>query len=46
MISELVKNDIVLIGEFHNNPISHWMELEITKIVNYNATWLMGARDV
>jgi uncharacterized iron-regulated protein len=27
MIAQLSKQDVVLIGEFHNNPISHWMEL-------------------
>jgi uncharacterized iron-regulated protein len=31
MISELKKNRIVFIGELHDNPISHWMELQITK---------------
>jgi uncharacterized iron-regulated protein len=31
MIKTLVKQDVVLIGELHNNPISHWLELEVTK---------------
>jgi uncharacterized iron-regulated protein len=31
MIRELKKNRIVFIGELHDNPISHWMELQITK---------------
>ena len=31
MIKQLSKADIVFIGELHNNPISHWLELEITK---------------
>ena len=31
MIKELLKADIVFFGELHNNPISHWFELEITK---------------
>lgn len=31
MIEELSDADVVLFGELHNNPISHWMELEITK---------------
>jgi uncharacterized iron-regulated protein len=31
MIRELKKNHIVFIGELHDNPISHWMELQITK---------------
>ncbi len=30
MIDDLKKNQIVFIGELHNNPISHWMELQIT----------------
>jgi len=30
MIEDLKKNQIVFIGELHNNPISHWMELQIT----------------
>lgn len=29
MIKQLQKQDVVLIGELHNNPISHWLELEI-----------------
>ena len=31
MLQHLVKQDIVLFGEFHNNPISHWLQLEVTK---------------
>ena len=31
MIRKLLKQDIVLFGEFHNNPISHWMELSVSK---------------
>ncbi|MCF6365505.1 MAG: ChaN family lipoprotein [Bacteroidales bacterium] len=31
MIRALSKADVVFIGELHNSPISHWMELEITK---------------
>ena len=31
MLEHLVKEDIVLFGEFHNNPISHWLQLEVTK---------------
>ena len=31
MIKELKKNRIVFIGELHDNPISHWLELQITK---------------
>lgn len=31
MIKELAEADIVLFGEYHNNPIAHWLELEVTK---------------
>ncbi|OIR00637.1 hypothetical protein GALL_173280 [mine drainage metagenome] len=43
MIKTLLKNDIVLIGESHNNPISHWMELEITKDCKLQRNLVMGA---
>ena len=31
VIKACEKADIIFIGELHNNPISHWMEYEITK---------------
>jgi len=31
MIKKLKTADIVFYGESHNNPIAHWLELEITK---------------
>jgi len=31
MINAAKNADVVLFGELHNNPISHWLELEITK---------------
>ena len=43
MISALLDNDIVLIGEYHNNPISHWMELEITKDCKEQRSLVLGA---
>ncbi len=43
VMKELVKNDIVLIGEFHNNPISHWMQLEITKDAKQYRNLVLGA---
>ncbi len=30
LVAQLSKADIVFIGEYHNNPICHWMEYEIT----------------
>ncbi len=31
MLKEVQKADIVLFGELHYNPISHWLQLELTK---------------
>lgn len=31
MINDLVKCDMVFFGEYHTNPISHWMQLEMSK---------------
>jgi uncharacterized iron-regulated protein len=30
LVEEASQADVVLFGELHNNPISHWMELELT----------------
>ncbi len=43
MMKQLVQKDIVMIGEFHNNPISHWMELEITKDCKETRNLVLGA---
>ena len=43
MIDRLVQNDIVLIWEYHNNAISHWMELEITKDCKEKRSLVLGA---
>ncbi|SMG37932.1 Uncharacterized iron-regulated protein [Marivirga sericea] len=31
MINSLSKSDMVFFGEYHNNPISHWLQLEMSK---------------
>ena len=31
MINQLATADLVFFGELHNNPISHWMQFEVTK---------------
>ncbi|MGG9960191.1 ChaN family lipoprotein [Ferruginibacter sp. SUN106] len=43
MMRLLTQQDIVLIGEFHNNAISHWMELEITKDAKTQRDLVLGA---
>jgi uncharacterized iron-regulated protein len=31
MLNEAQKVDIILFGELHNNPINHWLQLEVSK---------------
>lgn len=31
MIKQIRDADVILFGELHNNPISHWLELQVTK---------------
>lgn len=31
MVTTLSGSDVLLFGEYHNNPIAHWMELEVTR---------------
>ena len=31
MIQDLSNSDMVFFGEYHNNPISHWIQIEMTK---------------
>ncbi len=31
MLKKLKKADIILFGEFHNNPICHWLQLELAQ---------------
>lgn len=31
MIKDLAKADMVFFGEYHSNPISHWMQIEMAK---------------
>lgn len=43
MIKILAKRDIVLFGEIHNNPISHWLQYEVTSDLNESRNIIMGA---
>lgn len=31
LVKDALEADIILFGELHNNPISHWMQLELTR---------------
>ncbi|MFZ1454362.1 MAG: ChaN family lipoprotein, partial [Ferruginibacter sp.] len=43
MIKQLAKKDIVLFGEFHNNAISHWLELAVAKDLSETRNLTFGA---
>jgi len=43
MIKQLAKKDIVLFGEFHNNAISHWLELSVAKDLSEKRELIFGA---
>ena len=36
------KADIVLFGEYHNNPIAHWLELELLKDLQPKRPLVLG----
>ena len=43
MKKSLLKKDVVLFGELHNNAISHWLELELTKDLYLKNDLMLGA---
>ncbi len=43
LLKTVSKNDVVLFGEYHDNPISHWLELEVTKDLHKDFTLILGA---
>lgn len=43
MLSRLSQKDIVLFGEFHNNPIAHWLQLEVSQDLGAQRKITMGA---
>ncbi len=43
MIRHLAKQEIVLFGEYHNNAIAHWLQLEVTKDCNDKRKLVLGA---
>ena len=45
MLKQASKADIVLFGELHNNPISHWLQYELTRDLHsiYGDSLILGA---
>lgn len=43
MLKQLAKPDIIFFGEQHNNPISHWLQYEVTVALHQNRDLVLGA---
>jgi uncharacterized iron-regulated protein len=43
LLKSAESTQVVLFGEFHNNAISHWLELELTKDIAQNKAIVQGA---
>ena len=43
MLKDLLKQEVVLFGEIHNNPISHWLELKIAQECGEKRSIRLGA---
>ncbi|WP_333879111.1 ChaN family lipoprotein [Flavobacterium sp.] len=43
LLKSAVNSDVVLFGEYHNNAIAHWLELELTKDVATKKEMVLGA---
>ena len=43
MLKDLQGADVLFFGELHNNAISHWLELEVTKDLDENLDLVLGA---
>jgi len=43
MFNDLTEADVILFGEFHNNPVSHWFEYEISYFLSQRNKVIFGA---
>ena len=43
MVRDLGNKDIVLFGEQHNNPITHWLQYEVTADLHQSKQLILGA---
>ncbi|RKW06388.1 MAG: iron-regulated protein [Capnocytophaga sp.] len=43
LLKASAKADIVLFGEYHNNPIAHWLQLELIKDLEPKRSLILGA---
>ncbi len=43
VVKAATKTEVVLFGEFHNNPICHWLQLELTQEIAAKSKVVLGA---
>jgi uncharacterized iron-regulated protein len=43
VLKSALKTQVVLFGEYHNNSVSHWLQLELTKDIAAKTTIVLGA---
>ena len=43
MMKVMAEKEIILFGEFHNNPISHWMQLKLVQYLSTESKIALGA---
>ncbi|HEY9116616.1 MAG TPA: ChaN family lipoprotein [Roseivirga sp.] len=43
MMKHLAAQDVVFFGELHNNPIAHWLQLEVTTELQQSRKLILGA---
>lgn len=43
MLKRLTDKDVLLFGEYHNNAIAHWLQLEVTKDLKEKRELVLGA---
>ncbi|HWQ26050.1 MAG TPA: ChaN family lipoprotein [Chlorobaculum sp.] len=43
LLKKVEKSDVVLFGELHDNPIAHWLQLELSKDLHKRKKLIMGA---
>lgn len=43
MLDSLAQKEVVLFGELHNNPIAHWLQVELTRDLHENGEITLGA---
>ena len=41
--NQALKNQIVLFGEYHNNPICHWLQIKLAKALHPKTNLVLGA---